>query len=85
MNAVSPAVIATPMTDEMTNQRAKKNGTTFNEALRSFLKEERPTLGLQRRGTADEVAAAVVFLCSGHPSFINGANLRIDGGFVATV
>ena len=56
VNAVSPAVIATPMTYEMMNQRSKKDGTTFNEALRSFLKEERPTLELQRRGTADEFA-----------------------------
>ena len=85
VNAVSPAVIATPMTDEMMQQRAKKNGTSFDEALRSFLQYERPMLKLQRRGTADEVAAAVAFMCSAHASFINGANLRIDGGSVATV
>ena len=85
VNAVSPAAIATPMTDEMMKQRAEKEGTTFDEALRSFLEKERPTLELQRRGTADEVAAAVAFLCSSHASFINGANLRVDGGSVATV
>lgn len=85
VNAVSPAVIATPMTDEMMKKRAEKDGTTFDEALRSFLAKERPTLELQRRGTAGEVAAAVVFLCSSHASFINGANLRVDGGSVATV
>ena len=85
VNAVSPAVIATPMTDEMMTQRAEKEGTTFDEALSSFLRQERPTLELQRRGTAGEVAAAVAFLCSSHASFINGVNLRIDGGSVATV
>ena len=85
VNAVSPAVIATPMTDEMMKKRAEKDGITFDEALRSFLAEERPTLELQRRGTPGEVAAAVVFLCSSHASFINGANLRVDGGSVATV
>ncbi len=44
-----------------------------------------PTLGLQRRGRADEVAAAVVFLCSRQASFITGLDMRIDGGSVATV
>jgi 3-oxoacyl-[acyl-carrier protein] reductase len=35
---------------------------------------------LQRHGTAQEVANAVVFLASPAASYITGANLRIDGG-----
>ncbi len=85
VNAVSPAFIATPMTDAMMQKRAKENGTGFDETVASFLKEERPTLGLQRRGHADEVAAAVVFLCSKQASFITGINMRVDGGSVTTV
>lgn len=84
-NVVSPAFIATPMTDAMMEKRAREKGTSFDEAVRTFLKEERPTLELQRRGRVEEVAAAVAFLCSEHASFINGANLRVDGGSVATV
>ncbi len=85
VNTVSPAYIATPMTDAMMEKRAKENGTSFDEAIASFLKEERPTLELQRRGRPEEVAALVVFLCSKQASFINGANYRVDGGSVATV
>ena len=85
VNSVSPAYIATPMTDAMMEKRAKENGTSFDEAIASFLKEERPTLELQRRGRSEEVAAVVTFLCSKHASFINGANYRVDGGSVATV
>ena len=85
VNSVSPAYIATPMTDAMMEKRAKKNGTSFDDAITSFLKEERPTLELQRRGRPEEVASLVVFLCSKHASFINGANYRVDGGSVATV
>jgi 3-oxoacyl-[acyl-carrier protein] reductase len=35
---------------------------------------------LGRLGTADEVAALVVFLCSAQASLINGANITVDGG-----
>ncbi len=85
VNSVSPAYIATPMTDAMMEKRAKENGTSFDEAIESFLKEERPTLELQRRGRPEEVAAVVTFLCSKNASFVNGANYRVDGGSVATV
>ena len=85
VNAVSPAFIATPMTDAMMEKRAKQKGSSFEDAVASFLKEERPTLELQRRGEAEEVAAAVLFLCSRQASFITGTNLRIDGGSVATM
>lgn len=36
---------------------------------------------LERRGTADEVASAIVFLASAEASYITGATLRVDGGF----
>ena len=85
VNSVSPAYIATPMTDAMMEKRAEKNGTSFDEAIQSFLEEERPMLELRRRGRAEEVASLVVFLCSAQASFINGSNYRVDGGSVATV
>lgn len=85
VNSVSPAYIETPMTDAMMEKRAKENGTSFEEAVRSFLKEERPTLELARRGRPEEVASTIAFLCSDLASFVNGANYRVDGGSVATV
>ena len=85
VNAVSPAYVATPMTDAMMDKRAAERGVSFDEAIESFLQEERPTLELRRRGRADEVAAAVVFLVSRHASFITGCNLRVDGGSVSAV
>jgi 3-oxoacyl-[acyl-carrier protein] reductase len=41
-----------------------------------------PALG--RLGTPQEVARAVVFLCSPAASYITGSNLRLDGGAIKT-
>jgi len=85
VNTVSPAFIATPMTDKMMRKRSEERGESFDEAIASFLDEERPGMELKRRGRADEVAAAIVFLCSERSSFINGAGLRVDSGSVFTI
>ena len=85
VNTVSPAFIATPMTDKMMRKRAEERGESFDAAIESFLKEERPGMVLKRRGRAEEVAAAVVFLCSERASFINGAGIRVDSGSVFTI
>lgn len=84
-NTVAPAFIATPMTDAMMKQRAEENGTTFDEAIASFLEEERPGIVQQRRGEAEEVAAMIAFLVSERASFVNGVNARVDGGSVQAV
>ncbi len=85
VNTVSPAFIATPMTDAMMDKRARQTGASREHAVTSFLREQRPTLELKRRGEAHEVAAAIVFLCSAQASFITGADLRVDGGSVASI
>ena len=85
VNSVSPAFIHTPMTDKMMKKRAKERGTSVEEAIDSFLDEERPGMVLDRRGEPEEVAAMIVFLCSARSSFINGANVRVDSGSVATI
>ncbi len=85
VNTVAPAFIETPMTDGMMEKRAKEKGVSKEEAIQSFLEEERPYLELKRRGKADEVAAVIAFLCSDRASFVNGSNYRVDGGAVATM
>jgi NAD(P)-dependent dehydrogenase (short-subunit alcohol dehydrogenase family) len=84
VNAVSPAFVATPMTDAMMRERADERGVSFDDAVASFLAEERPGIALGRRGEADEVAAVVAWLCSERAGFVLGSNWRVDGGSVAT-
>ena len=85
VNAVSPAFIHTPMTDAMMEKRADQLGTSKDDAIESFLDEERPYMELKRRGEPAEVANVVAFLCSDLASFVNGSNYRVDSGSVATI
>ena len=84
VNVVSPAYVKTPMTDAMMEERAKTMGVSVDEAVESFLAEERPGITLKRRGRPQEVANVVAFLCSDLALYIDGTNVRVDGGAVQT-
>lgn len=85
VNSVSPAFIKTPLVERMLADQAKARRVTVEQAEAEFLRQNRPHIELGRAGTPEEVATAVVFLASESASFINGANLRVDGGSVASV
>jgi NAD(P)-dependent dehydrogenase (short-subunit alcohol dehydrogenase family) len=71
INAVNPAVIDTEMVDR------------FAVGL-SMKKDDFSTLHpIGRIGRAEEVAEAVLWLCSGKASFVTGHSLLVDGGFTA--
>lgn len=75
------------------DKRLARAGLTFNSVapgpvmvggwlniLKPELEDEKKGLVLGRLGTPEEVASAVVFLCSTRASLINGACLVMDGG-----
>ena len=71
VNAVNPAVIDTEMVDR------------FTEAIGSSKEELVPLHPIGRIGRVEEVADAVLWLCSGRASFVTGHSLIVDGGFTA--
>ncbi len=85
INTVSPAFIKTPLVEQIFTSQAKAQGKTLQEVEQVFLRENRPHIELGRPGTSEEVASAVIYLASEAASFITGANLRVDGGSVASI
>src|SRR2546430_13026822 len=71
VNAVAPGVIATDMLDRF----AGKEGE-----IRDSLASVTP---VGRIGTGDEIAAAVLYLCSDDAKFTTGTSLVVDGGYLA--
>lgn len=77
VNAICPGpVTETRMSKDLGHVLAQRLGVSEEDQLKGFLN----TI-LQGRGqTADEVAAAALFLCSEQSSAITGQSLNVDGG-----
>ncbi|MET7636876.1 glucose 1-dehydrogenase [Streptomyces sp. NPDC005078] len=71
INAVCPGTIDTPMVSDMIAK---------GELDRAQAKAGQP---INRLGTANEIAQAVLWLCSPGASFVIGVALPVDGGYVA--
>jgi 3-oxoacyl-[acyl-carrier protein] reductase len=67
VNCIAPGFIQTDMTDALSEDQVKA------------LVDQIP---LQRLGTASDIAASVVFLCSEGASYITGSTLHVNGGMV---
>jgi 3-oxoacyl-[acyl-carrier protein] reductase len=84
VNAVAPGPVETPLWLEeggMADQAATAQGTSREEALEAT----RAKVPIGRFGTAEEIAAAVVFLCSEAASNVSGAAWSVDGGSVPII
>ncbi|MFN2099979.1 glucose 1-dehydrogenase [Altererythrobacter sp. MF3-039] len=72
-NSVSPGCIQTDMIDKLADALGAPSAA---EALA-------PLHPIGRLGTSEEVAEAIVWLCSNRASNVTGTQLRVDGGFTA--
>jgi NAD(P)-dependent dehydrogenase (short-subunit alcohol dehydrogenase family) len=77
VNAICPGpVTETRMSKDLGKTLAERMGVSAEDQLKGFL-----STVLQGRGqTANEVADAALFLCSGQASAITGQSLNVDGG-----
>jgi NAD(P)-dependent dehydrogenase (short-subunit alcohol dehydrogenase family) len=68
INAVSPGVIRTPGIEQYFQEHPKMKASLERSAV------------MNRLGEPEEIAEAVIFLCSERASFITGQLLSVDGG-----
>jgi NAD(P)-dependent dehydrogenase (short-subunit alcohol dehydrogenase family) len=71
INAICPGLIWTPMADQMV---ASGQG----DALKAMEK----SVPMGRVGRPEEIANAVLWLCSDAASYVTGQSISVDGGFV---
>jgi 3-oxoacyl-[acyl-carrier protein] reductase len=84
VNAVTPGPVETPLwmaEGGLADQTAKARGASRDEVLAAA----REKIPLGRFGTAEEVAATIVFLCSARASNVTGAAWSVDGGSVPVI
>jgi NAD(P)-dependent dehydrogenase (short-subunit alcohol dehydrogenase family) len=83
------SVLAGPTASEgvsgFVEQLARSRGVDFGTMEREFFESARPSSLLRRFARPDEVASAIVYLCSEHASATNGAAVRADGGVVRAI
>ena len=65
VNAVAPGFIATAMTDELNDEQKARINTQIPAG---------------RMGSADEIAAAVLYLASAEAAYVTGQTLHVNGG-----
>ena len=70
VNAVCPGFTETPMVAEMTTTNPKMVEATIN------------AIPMRRLGTPEEIAQAILWLCSDDSSFVTGHAMAVDGGTV---
>lgn len=70
VNAISPGAIDTPMAGSVKNDPSVLEGTLMK-------------IPLHRMGKPEEIASAVKFLASDDSSYVTGATLIVDGGWLA--
>ncbi|MCZ6671823.1 MAG: SDR family oxidoreductase [Verrucomicrobia bacterium] len=75
INAVSPGSIKTEMLDRFAGETEEEQKQTLE-----YLESLHP---IGRIGEPEEIAGAVLWLCSEEASFMLGQSITVDGGFTA--
>jgi NAD(P)-dependent dehydrogenase (short-subunit alcohol dehydrogenase family) len=85
VNSVLPGPTASENVGGFVKQLAEARGVEVGTIEREFFATARPSSLLQRFETPEEIAAMIVYVCSGCASGTSGAALRVDGGVVRSI
>lgn len=76
VNTVCPGYVLTKRMEDLGRVRSKERNITMEQ----YLTESAAAIPAGRLGRPEEIGDVVAFLASERASFINGANLLVDGG-----
>jgi 3-oxoacyl-[acyl-carrier protein] reductase len=77
VNCVAPGIVAGERMDRLCREKAKKRGWTPEQVYEEYVQE----MALRRVTTAEDVASAVLFLCTEESRNMTGQCLTVDGGW----
>ncbi|MFB7362019.1 3-hydroxybutyrate dehydrogenase [Streptomyces hydrogenans] len=79
-NCVNPGYVRTPLVEGQVRDQAAAHGISEGDVLTNVMLARSP---VKRLLEADEVAAAVLWLCGPHSGYLTGTSLPLDGGWTA--
>jgi NAD(P)-dependent dehydrogenase (short-subunit alcohol dehydrogenase family) len=85
VNSVLPGPTASEGVGTFVGQLAQARGVDTATVEHDFFATARPSSIIQRFASIDEVAALIVYVCSGPASATTGAALRVDGGVIRAI
>jgi NAD(P)-dependent dehydrogenase (short-subunit alcohol dehydrogenase family) len=81
VNVVSPGNIETPiLAENMAGHMPEAEREVYVANIRKYLITRQP---IQRQGTVEDLAQAVMFYCSDRSTYVTGTVMAVDGGLVA--
>ncbi|WP_030748637.1 3-hydroxybutyrate dehydrogenase [Streptomyces griseus] len=79
-NCVNPGYVRTPLVENQVRDQAAAHGISEDDVLTDVMLARSP---VKRLLEAEEVAAAVLWLCGPHSGCLTGTSLPLDGGWTA--
>lgn len=77
VNCVAPGIVAGDRMDRLCREKARQRGWTPEQVHAEYVQE----MALRRVTTADDIANAVLFLCTDDSRNMTGQCLTVDGGW----
>ena len=85
VNTIVPGSTLSEGSKKFLEETAKRENRTVEEVEKNFFKDVRSSSLLGRFAKVEEVASAIVYLCSAAASATNGASVRVDGGSMGSI
>ena len=77
VNVVCPGIVETPRMEKLCREKARVRGWTYEQVYAEYVQD----MALKRVTTPQDVANAVLFMCSEESRNITGQELAVDGGW----